>query len=171
MSVHFLCFVTFLLYDIISPVHITNTVYFYYFILTEIHINKQIVVHNGHLFIIQMRFSFPWLFRWQYVVGPAQPHYSGLQRVVSIWWRHHGVNTALRASTATYICVFGMKNLGKYDDCSVFPPMGLLHDDVIKWKHFRVAGHLCGEFTGPRWIPHTKASDAELWCFLWSAPK
>ena len=21
------------------------------------------------------------------------------------------------------------------------------------------------------WIPHTKASDAELWCFLWSAPE
>ena len=34
---------------------------------------------------------------------------------------------------------------------------------------FRVTGHLCVEFTGPRWIPHTKASDAELWCFLWSA--
>ena len=34
---------------------------------------------------------------------------------------------------------------------------------------FRVTGPLCGEFTGPRWIPHTKASDAELWCFLWSA--
>ena len=34
---------------------------------------------------------------------------------------------------------------------------------------YRVTGHLCGEFTGPRWIPHTKASDAELWCFLWSA--
>ena len=33
----------------------------------------------------------------------------------------------------------------------------------------RVTGHLCGEFTGPRWIPHTKASDAELWCFLSSA--
>ena len=29
---------------------------------------------------------------------------------------------------------------------------------------FRVTGHLCGEFTGPQWIPHTKASDAELWC-------
>ena len=24
---------------------------------------------------------------------------------------------------------------------------------------FHVTGHLCGEFTGPRWIPHTKASD------------
>ena len=29
----------------------------------------------------------------------------------------------------------------------------------------RVTGHLCGEFTDPRWIPRTKASDAELWCF------
>ena len=30
---------------------------------------------------------------------------------------------------------------------------------------FRVTGHLCGEFTGHRWIPRTKASDAELWFF------
>ena len=36
---------------------------------------------------------------------------------------------------------------------------------------FRVTGPLCGEFTGLRWIPGTKASDAELWCFLWSAPE
>ena len=45
------------------------------------------------------------------------------------------------------------------------------HDDVIKWKLFRVTDHLCGEFTGHRWIPRKKASDAELWCFLWSAPE
>ena len=31
---------------------------------------------------------------------------------------------------------------------------------------FRVTGHLCGEFTGPRWIPHTKANDAELDIFF-----
>ena len=36
---------------------------------------------------------------------------------------------------------------------------------------FRVTGHLCGEFTGPRWIPHTKASNMELWYLLWSAPE
>ena len=36
---------------------------------------------------------------------------------------------------------------------------------------FRVTGHLCVEFTGHRWIPRTKASGAELWCFLWSAPE
>ena len=36
---------------------------------------------------------------------------------------------------------------------------------------FRVTGPLCGEFTGRRWIPRTKAHDAELSCFLWSAPE
>ena len=36
---------------------------------------------------------------------------------------------------------------------------------------FRVTGPLCGEFIGHRWSPLTKASDAELWCFLWSAPE
>ena len=36
---------------------------------------------------------------------------------------------------------------------------------------FRVTGHLCGEFTGLRWIPSTKASDADLWSFLWYAPE
>ena len=36
---------------------------------------------------------------------------------------------------------------------------------------FRVTSSLCGEFTGHRWILHTKASDGEFWCFLWSAPE
>ena len=36
---------------------------------------------------------------------------------------------------------------------------------------FRVTGPLWGEFTGHHWIPLTKACDAELWCFLWSAPE
>ena len=31
---------------------------------------------------------------------------------------------------------------------------------------FCVTGHLCREHTGHRWIPHTKASDVELWCFF-----
>ena len=34
----------------------------------------------------------------------------------------------------------------------------------------RFTGLLCGEFTGHWWISRTKASDGELWCFLWSAP-
>ena len=36
---------------------------------------------------------------------------------------------------------------------------------------FRVTGPLCRGFPSHRWIPLTKASDAELWYFLWSAPR
>ena len=37
----------------------------------------------------------------------------------------------------------------------------------VAWWLF---GFLCGEFTGQRWIPLTKASGAKLWCFMWSTP-
>ena len=36
---------------------------------------------------------------------------------------------------------------------------------------FCVTGPLCGGFIGHRWIPRTKASDSELWYFLWSSPE
>ena len=47
----------------------------------------------------------------------------------------------------------------------------MLHDDVIKWKHFPRYWPFVRGIHRSRWIPHTKASDAELWCFLWSAPE
>ena len=52
-------------------------------------------------------------------------------------------------------------------------PVGMFftHDDVIKWKHFPRYWSLVRGFTGHRWIPHPKASDAELWCFLWCTPE
>ena len=43
------------------------------------------------------------------------------------------------------------------------------HDDVIKWTHFpRYWPFVRGIH---QWIPHTKAGDAKLCCFLWSAPE
>ena len=43
-----------------------------------------------------------------------------------------------------------------------------MHEDVTKWKHFRVTGHLCGEFTGHRciinWLRHRKFHAAR--CFV-----
>ena len=45
------------------------------------------------------------------------------------------------------------------------------HDDVIKWKHFpRYWPFVRGIHRFPVNSPH-KTSDAELWCFLWSAPE
>ena len=47
----------------------------------------------------------------------------------------------------------------------------LCHDDVIKWKHFpRYWPFVRGIHRSPVNSLH-KASDAERWCFLWSAPE
>ena len=43
------------------------------------------------------------------------------------------------------------------------------NDDVIKWKHFPRNWPFVRGIHRSRWIPHTKASDAGLWCFLWFA--
>ena len=47
---------------------------------------------------------------------------------------------------------------------------------VSWWRHqmetfFALLALCTGEFTGDRGIPRTKARDAKLWCFLWSAPE
>ena len=47
----------------------------------------------------------------------------------------------------------------------------LYHDDVIKWKQFRVTGLLCGEFTGHRWIPITKPATRSFDISLICAPE
>ena len=47
--------------------------------------------------------------------------------------------------------------------------LALNHDDVIKWKHLPRYWPFVRGIHQSRWIPHTKASDAELWWFLWSA--
>ena len=48
----------------------------------------------------------------------------------------------------------------------------IIHDDVIKWNHFpRYWPFVWGESTDHGRLPLAKASDAELWCFLWPAPE
>ena len=42
------------------------------------------------------------------------------------------------------------------------------HDDVTKWKHFPRYWPFVRGIHRSRWIPRTKANDAELWRFLWS---
>ena len=49
--------------------------------------------------------------------------------------------------------------------------MSTPHDVVIKWKHFpRYWSFVRGIHRSPVNFPQ-KASDAELWCFLWSPPE
>ena len=51
---------------------------------------------------------------------------------------------------------------------SLVPGTHHIHDDVIKWKYFPCYWPFVPGIHWSRWIPRTKASDAELWCFLWS---
>ena len=44
-----------------------------------------------------------------------------------------------------------------------------IHDDVIKWKQFPRYWPFVRGIHRSRWIPLTKASDAELWYLFWSA--
>ena len=45
------------------------------------------------------------------------------------------------------------------------------HDDVINWKHFPRHWPFVRGIHRSLVVPLTKASEAELWCFLWSAPE
>ena len=50
-------------------------------------------------------------------------------------------------------------------ECCGLLEVTFIHDDVIKWKHFPRNWPFVQGIHRSRWIPHTKASDAELWCF------
>ena len=109
---------------------------------------------------------------------PHEPCYQGSYRGAKLW------SDWIIISTKKKTCIFKGFTLWAHN---LF--VKSIHNDAVMRRRtgpslvyiimmtssngniFRVTGHLCGEFTGPRWIPRTKASDAELWCFLWSAPE
>ena len=55
----------------------------------------------------------------------------------------------------THICVVRLSDLDKS-----------VHDDVIKWTHFRVTDPLCGDYTGHRWIPPRKPVTLNFYVFF-----
>ena len=56
--------------------------------------------------------------------------------------------------------------LPKVDRKLTSPGVGVTVITSSNGNIYRVTGPLCGEFTGHRWFPLAKASDAELWCFF-----
>ena len=67
------------------------------------------------------------------------------------------------------VCHSGALGLWEFHDTATFAHYTIM----MTWSNgniFEVTSLLCGELTGHRLIPRTKASDAELWCFLWSVP-
>ena len=98
---------------------------------------------------------------------------------VLVLYRHISVRLYLCKTTRlSWTCKLTRKwiQLPTSPLCSTVATSTLGGIQLARWRHsngniFRVTGPLWGESTGHRWIPLTKASDAGLWCFLWSAPK
>ena len=100
-------------------------------------------------------------------------------RQVIVWlywkWKHNGliINSITWYESHVIVkwmeLIFWMTPINPQWQNSVGHCVDLLMMTSSNGNIFRVTGHLCGEFTGPRWIPRTKVSDAELWCFLWYA--
>ena len=72
---------------------------------------------------------------------------------------HAIYNTAHKTWLLFYVCLDERLTV---DACDLF----LQHDDVIKWKHFPRNWPFVRGIHRSRWFPHTKASDADLWCFF-----
>ena len=89
------------------------------------------------------------------------------------WNQHKTLSPEYTCIWRRYVFVVSKNGILIYMvEWSIYNSTGKLHtchDDVLKWKHFRVTDHLCGKFTGDRRIPRTKASDYGHWCFRWSA--
>ena len=118
----------------------------------------------------------------------------------SIWWRHHAMQFELqwkngemvhRSGMMINVIIWSFMEI-YYAICKIMLRSMLIDHVHYKTRHenisdslqntllmmassngniFDVTGSLCGQFTGRRWIPRKKSSDAELWCFLWSVPE
>ena len=80
------------------------------------------------------------------------------------WAREfYGLRTAAREATERReVRQWGNEDVGIWNNAG---KQGILMTSS-KRNLFHVTGPLLGKVTGHRWIPFTKISDAELWCFF-----
>ena len=92
-------------------------------------------------------------------------------KMSSVKWRPFWPGLNVLKSRGQFYCVFFNKRDSKTKGLGLWCAVCLSMMTSSNGNIFRVTGPLCGEFIGHRWIFRTKASDAELWCFIWSPPE
>ena len=94
------------------------------------------------------------------------------------WWRYDEVIAGkvctcfmLLSCSVMVLTTVDIDNFQGFFTCAGAMIMAFIKNMMTSWNGniFCVTGPLCGEFTGHRWIPRTKASDAEFWYFFLSA--
>ena len=94
----------------------------------------------------------------------------------SIWVQENGFENVIKMSTifrpqlSWWWKLISLQRVIRWDSVTYFTA-SINMMTSSNGNMFRVTGPLCGEFISHRWIPSIKASDAELWCFLWSSPE
>ena len=109
--------------------------------------------------------------KWQYLVVVGAKPFPANQNVkyeCFHWASKYSIRLAGSVKhTKAYGSFFVVMSLW-FGVCRFYPYFMMTSSNA---NIFRITGLLCGEFTGHRWNPRTKASGAELWCFLWSLPE
>ena len=121
--------------------------------------------HRAHYDVIVMMayVSLLWLFYFRILCSPFP---NGLGDVLVVHPPNHVKSDFSKKKNQILIS----DDIPHYHNCACLVP-NMWQTTMMTSSNgniFRVSGPLWGELTGQRWIPHAKASDAELWCFLWS---
>ena len=90
-------------------------------------------------------------FRWLAFSGVIWQH-TTLVQVISVAWWHQAI-------TWTNVELSSVKSCGVH--------LRTIMITSSNGNFFCITGLLCGEFTGHWWIPLTKVSCAEFWCFFY----
>ena len=145
--------------------------------------------HGSVLLVVATWSLFPWQQGFYMPLWFGSPRYSrDIQELVSSQQLSHPANqpgtdsgpttgpqndcqqdVPYKGNWSVAYCIFHLNSVdGTHGRCGklLLPMMTSSNGNI-----FRITGLLCGDFPGDRGIPRTKASDAELWCFLWSAPE
>ena len=114
----------------------------------------------------------PWLPHWILPHGRSDPNISLEQVISAIRLLKRGKAVGSSLMMVEMLQASGEKRTQQIRDLIIC--LLRISDAMMTSSNgniFRVTGPLCGEFTGHRWIPHTKAREAGLWYFLWPAPE
>ena len=129
---------------------------------------------------IYMYLTLQWRYNGCDGVSNHQPHNCLLNRI----FKRRSKKTSKLLVTGLYVgnspetCEFPAQRASNAENVSIW----WCHHVIFKWvagtmitssngSIFHITDPLCGKFTDHWWTPLTRASDAELWCFLWSAPE
>ena len=133
------------------------------------HVISLYRVIQRHLTVFQLNIQ--WAF-WSAFNAKVMAHHWRGDRMLptaKVTMNAHINDDMMMSSNGNIFRVKLLWKYGKYQWASNHSNVRAIMITSSNGNIFCVTGPLCGEFFGHRWITLTKASDAELWCFLLSS--